>query len=51
MKLETIYGAADAANIASCKVLMKAGLSFIEEFEDEGHRCNWYQLNRADWTK
>lgn len=49
MGLSTIYGAADARNIASCNVLTKAGLQFVEQFEDEGYLCNWYRLDREDW--
>jgi ribosomal-protein-alanine N-acetyltransferase len=48
--LEVIHGATDARNIASGKVLTKAGLKLIEQFEEDGYLCNWYGLDRADWN-
>lgn len=44
LKLREIYGIADIHNLASGKVLEKAGLRFIEVFELEGEPHNWYGL-------
>lgn len=44
LKLKEICGAAELENIASNKILQKAGLQFVEEFEFEGKMHNWYKL-------
>ena len=51
LKLNTIVGAAEAANIASNKVLKKIGLKFINEFKYDNIPCNWYELNKEDYGK
>ncbi|MCI4667701.1 MAG: GNAT family N-acetyltransferase [Bacteroidia bacterium] len=47
--LETICGAADAENLASCRVLTKCGLSFQETFLYTDVLCNWYKVDRETW--
>ncbi|MES2763441.1 MAG: GNAT family N-acetyltransferase [Bacteroidota bacterium] len=47
MKLEKIYAAAHVDNIASNRVLTKAGLQFIETFDYAGDTCNWYQIDKT----
>lgn len=39
-----IYGMADAENVASGKVLEKAGLKYIETFDFDGVPHNWYRI-------
>lgn len=46
MQLPAIYGIADTRNTASCRVLEKAGLSRIEEFEYEGEPHHWFEAHR-----
>ena len=46
---DTIYGAADVANIASNKVLQKIGLQFTNEFMYDNVPVNWYELNKNDY--
>ncbi len=46
MNYQTIYGAAEAGNIASNKVLQKIGLQFINEFYYTEIKCNWYELKK-----
>lgn len=47
--LDTIYGAAEIENIASNIVLKKIGLQFINEFNFEDGRANWYELKIEDY--
>ncbi|MBT8259830.1 MAG: GNAT family N-acetyltransferase [Bacteroidia bacterium] len=51
LKLDTIVGAAEVANIASNKILKKIGLQFINEFKYDNIPCNWYELNKEDYGK
>ncbi|RWY57227.1 GNAT family N-acetyltransferase [Mucilaginibacter gilvus] len=46
LKLKEMYGMADVDNIASNKALQKAGLKFVEEFEHDGVKHNWYKVTR-----
>lgn len=50
LDISTIYGAAHIDNIASNKVLQKAGLEFVNCFEYEGQMHNWYALNQQKWN-
>ena len=47
LHLNEIYGMADVNNIASQKVLVKAGLTYIETFEDDGFVTKWYNISRT----
>lgn len=49
LELDQISGAADVNNIASNKILQKAGLKFVETFEFEGIPHHWYSISRSDW--
>ena len=49
MKLPEICGLADVANLASCRILEKVGLRRINEFEENGTRCAWFELPRQEW--
>jgi ribosomal-protein-alanine N-acetyltransferase len=42
---KTIVGIALIDNVASKKVLQKIGLQYIEDFDCEGTRASWYELN------
>ena len=42
--INNIYAIASTDNIASNKVLLKSGLSFITEFTLDGKPVNWYEL-------
>lgn len=44
LNLEKINAYADAANIASCKALEKAGLKGVENFELDGVEEIWYEM-------
>ncbi len=48
---ETITGIALIGNIGSNKVLRKIGLNYIEDFDCEGTRASWYELNIKDYAK
>ena len=49
LNIEVIYGLADIANAGSNNVLTKLGLEFIEEFDYDGIRHNWYKLSREQY--
>jgi ribosomal-protein-alanine N-acetyltransferase len=49
LNLETIYGAAEIDNIASNKILQKIGLQFINKFDFEGTKANWYELKKENY--
>ena len=51
MNLKEIYAAAHIENIASNKVLQKAGLKFVETFEFDNDLHHWYKLTRTDWEE
>ncbi|QEE51433.1 GNAT family N-acetyltransferase [Flavobacterium alkalisoli] len=44
LNLEKINAYADAANVASCKALEKAGLKNMESFELDGVEEIWYEI-------
>ncbi len=48
LKLNEIYAAADAKNIASNVILKKCGGEELEPFEFEGISCTWYRFNSAE---
>lgn len=50
-RYETIAGIALIDNIGSNKVLKKIGLHYIEDFDCEGTRASWYELNIRDYEK
>lgn len=46
-----VYAMAEIGNGASNKILQNVGLNFIETFDLEGIKHNWYTLERADYEK
>jgi len=44
-----VYGMADCNNSGSNKILKKVGLKFIEAFDHEGVRHNWYKINKSEY--
>lgn len=46
LKLDRIIGIADPENIASCKVLLNAGLELykVDEYNGDGILYNWYKV-------
>ena len=47
--IQEIYADADKNNIASKRVLEKAGLTFVETFDDEGYAVDWYKITKIEW--
>jgi RimJ/RimL family protein N-acetyltransferase len=45
LQLKEIYGMAETANLASQKVLMKAGLQYMESFTWQGEQIAWYKAS------
>jgi RimJ/RimL family protein N-acetyltransferase len=50
LKLPEIFAMADVQNAGSNAVLKKAGLRFIEVFQDDDTPHNWYRITREEWT-
>ncbi|TDL99568.1 MAG: GNAT family N-acetyltransferase [Flavobacteriaceae bacterium] len=46
-----VYARADSENLASDKVLRKVGLTFVETFDLDGVKHNWYKIERNDFEK
>ncbi len=44
-----VYAIADCENDGSNKVLKKAGLTFIETFDLEGMKLNWYKISKTEF--
>ncbi len=51
LNYDIIYGAADTENTGSNKILQKIGLQFVNEFEYENVKVNWYQLKKENYGK
>lgn len=44
-----VYGMADCENVGSNKILKKVGLKFLETFDFEGIKHNWYKIERTEF--
>lgn len=44
MKLPVIYASVEIGNDGSDKILRKCGFRFVNEFDDDGDLCAWYEL-------
>ena len=51
LNYDIIYGAADIENVGSNKILQKIGLQFVNEFEYDNVKVNWYQLKKENYGK
>jgi len=51
LDIKTICGAAEIDNIASNIVLKKIGLQFVNEFDFEDIKANWYELKKEDYEQ
>lgn len=51
LNVKEVFGMADCDNIASNKILSKAGLRLVEEFDHDGIRHNWYRLAAENFKK
>lgn len=49
LKYDIIYGAADIENVGSNKILQKIGLQFVNEFDYDNIKVNWYQLKKENY--
>jgi [ribosomal protein S5]-alanine N-acetyltransferase len=49
LKLNEIYGMADADNAGSNHVLKKIGLTFVETFYHNGVLHNWYKIEKGQY--
>lgn len=49
LDLDNIHATADVNNKGSRNVLEKAGLKYIETFDEEGHDVAWYGITKEDW--
>jgi ribosomal-protein-alanine N-acetyltransferase len=51
LKTDEVYAIADCTNNGSNKILLKVGLQFIETFDHNGIKHNWYKINRTEFEK
>ena len=51
LNLPEICGAADVNNVASNKILTKAGLEWKDTFYFENEKHNWYTIKQEDWKR
>lgn len=51
LNADEVIARADSENIGSNKVLEKVGLKFIERFDLNGIKHNWYRIGRNDYEK
>lgn len=51
LKTNEVFARADSENIGSDKVLKKVGLKFIETFDLDGIKHNWYKIDRNYYEK
>jgi ribosomal-protein-alanine N-acetyltransferase len=51
LKTDEVYAIADCKNDGSNKILQKVGLQFIETFDLNGIKHNWYKINRTEFEK
>ena len=49
LKVEEVFAMADIENIRSDNVLTKVGLKFIETFDLDNIKHNWYRIDKNDW--
>lgn len=49
LQLSEIYADADCENTASRNVLEKAGLRYVETFDDDGYAVDWFAITRDEW--
>ncbi len=50
LNLVEIYGMCDIGNISSKNVLEKTGLKFIETFDLDGIKHNWFRISKDEWV-
>jgi [ribosomal protein S5]-alanine N-acetyltransferase len=51
LKAKEVYAMADCENDSSNKILKKVGLNFIEKFDLDGIKHNWYKIDKNDYEK
>jgi len=49
LKATDVFAIADCENDGSNKILRKAGLKFIETFNHDGIKHNWYKIDRTQY--
>jgi ribosomal-protein-alanine N-acetyltransferase len=49
LNAKKVYAIADCENQGSNKILKKVGLKFIETFDHEGIKHNWYKIDRIEY--
>jgi len=51
LNADEVFARADCDNIGSNNVLKKVGLRFIEKFDLDGVKHNWYKIGKDEFTK
>ena len=51
LKLTEIYAMCDNGNVGSKNVLEKTGLKFVETFDHDGIKHNWFRITKDEWKR
>jgi len=51
LKQDNIYAMTHIDNLASRNILEKSGLKFIETFDLNGIKKNWFKITKEEWAK
>jgi RimJ/RimL family protein N-acetyltransferase len=51
LNADEVFARADSKNIGSSRVLEKVGLRFIETFDHDGVKHNWYKIDKKEFEK
>ena len=49
LSMNEVYARANSENIASNKILKKVGLRYIETFDLDGIKHNWYKIDKTEF--
>jgi len=50
MKLEEVFASASCENAGSNRILQNIGLKFIETYYYEDIKCNWYRIDKKEYS-
>jgi RimJ/RimL family protein N-acetyltransferase len=51
LNLTEIIGITAIENQASANILKKIGLQFVNQFNEDGMKCNWFKITSTEWRQ